>query len=151
MNTASPRILPTCTFTAAEAGLYGEGRRPCPPFADTFLAAGNGYVSLEWRGKELACVFPGNHVVVAFPEGLPLPGVVERLAALLPDDASLHIDDRSCHPVAVATVGGTAYALATGSLLNFYPWAANEPALLGDRLADFENAVAKARRLAGVS
>lgn len=150
MNAETPRILTTCTYAAAEAGLYGEGRYPCRGFADTFLAAGNGYVALEWQGKELVAFFPGNFVVVLLPGDLPLPGVVERLAALLPPDANVHIDERAGQPFALATIGDTAYTLATGSVLNFYPWVCNEPALLGDRLADIENAVRFARRKAGV-
>ena len=50
----------------------------------------------------------------------------------------------------MATVGGTAYTLTTGSIVNFPPWACNEPALLADRLADTENAVRFARRKSGV-
>lgn len=149
--TTENRIIPTCTYAAAEAALYGEGRRPCPQLADTCLAAGNGYVSIEWQKQELACVFPGNFVVVLLPGDLPLPGVVKRLAALFPPDANIHIDERSGQPFAVATVGGTAYTLATGSVLNFYPWACNEPSMLADRLADMENAVRFARRKAGLA
>ncbi len=145
------RILPTCTFVAAEAGLSGQDRRwLLPMFTDTCLVAGNGYVALEWRGQELAAVFPGNHVVLALPDDLPLPGIVERLAALLPAETAIQIDNRAggARGSAVLSVGGTAYTLATGSMFNFYPWACNEPATLDDRMADIENAFRYARRKA---
>ena len=88
---------------------------------------------------------------VLLPDDLPLPGIVERLAALLPPETALRIDTRAGSPrgFAVLSVGGTAYTLATGSLFNVYPWACHEPAMLADRLADIENAVRFARRKAG--
>lgn len=149
----TPRILPTCTYAAAEAALCGRGRCFCPQFADTYLEQSNGYVGLVWRGKELFCVFPNDDIVFALPD-LPLPGVVERLAAALPEDACPHIDDRSGKPFLVVTVGGpvagTAYTLCPGTIANFYARGCNHPHRLDNELAAKEQSVAKALRLAGV-
>ena len=135
------RILPTCTHAAAEASLYGRGRCPCPQFPDTCLEQNNGYIGLVWRGKELLRIFANDDCVFNVPPDLPLPGIVERLAAALPENAHPHIDDRSGKPFLVISVNGptgpdtgTAYTVCPGTIANFYPRGCNHPHRLADEL-----------------